>query len=157
AFWLFLYGFAADASEQAIIDGAYRRQIIMRELLGCDTLFVVKPQNHRWIGAIPRNMFDVEDFKIEMWFNASLAGEIWVIEVHNRLLAEGKLTPGVYTHTDIVLVEVPHQLGFFHYFTENVDLFHSSYAEAKRLFTDPLFLQRMARGGDDFVPDPNPT
>lgn len=151
AFWLYLYGFTPGASGHVVIDGAYRRQIIMRELLHCDLLFVVKPQNHRWVGAIPQNMFDVEDFKTEMWFNGSLAGEIAVIEAYNKLLADGKLKDGAHTHTDIVLVEVPHQLGFFHYFTENTDVYHSSYAKSRKLLTDPLFLALLAKGADDFV------
>ena len=89
ALWLYLYGFES----QELLDGAYHRQIILRELHPFDRIYAVRPQNQRWIGALPRTGFELRDLEIELWFNSSYAAECAGIELTNSLLTPGHKEP----------------------------------------------------------------
>lgn len=137
--WLYLYGFQRQHEEQLLIDGAYRRQQIVRELKGCDLIYAVKPQNDEWIGHPPQNYFEVRDFLTELQFNVSSATEPAFIELINKLLAKGYLPADKYKRITVREIEVQHQLGFFNYFVENEAVYKRAYDLALGLFeTDGL-------------------
>lgn len=139
ALWLYLYGFERQRTEQLLIDGAYHRQQIVRELKRCDIIYAVKPQNDEWLGRPPQNYFEVKDFLTELQFNVSSATELSFIELINKLLAKGHVPAGAYKHITVREIEVHHQLGFFNYFVENEDIYQQAYNMARDLLaTDGL-------------------
>lgn len=138
ALWLYLYGFAADKKS---VDGAYHRQIIMRELHRADTIFAVRPQNQRWIGDLPSNMVEMRDFEIELWFNSSYASEVAGIDLINKLIKKKLMTPGSrqekekYDHEIAVIpVDIGRNRGFFDYFVEDMATYGEAYAAALEAF-----------------------
>lgn len=142
ALWLYLYGFA----ERKRIDGAYHRQIILRELNDAHIIYAARPQNQRWIGDLPTNMLRMRDLEIELWFNSSYAREVAGIELINELIAEsqagaeGKLTPRAlarYHHIEVVPVEIGVNRGFFDYFVESMETYHEAYTRSVAAFERP--------------------
>lgn len=138
ALWLYLYGFAANRKK---VDGAYHRQIIIRELHRAKTIFAVRPQNQRWIGDLPSNMIEMRDFEIELWFNSSYASEVAGIELINKLLKKKLMTPGSrqeeekYSHEIAVIpVDIGRNRGFFDYFVEDMATYGEAYAAALEAF-----------------------
>jgi len=96
ALWLYLYGFEnPDGSERTLVDGAYHRQFIIRELAAVsDIIFSVRPQSTEWLAQMPRNQLQVSNFVTQLWFNASYSGETARINLINDLLQRGHLQPG---------------------------------------------------------------
>jgi hypothetical protein len=132
ALWLYLYGFEG----QELLDGAYHRQIILRELHPFDRIYAVRPQNQRWIGALPRTGFELRDLEIELWFNSSYAAECAGIELVNDLLkAEQTDIAAALRKNDkhpisLVEVEIGEQSGFDDYFVESLEVFEKAYTSA---------------------------
>lgn len=135
ALWLYLYGFKDRFNNKHLIDGAYHRQFILRELDGADRIYVPRPINFRWIGALPTNLLGSRDFEINMWFNASYAGEVGKMVLVNELLASGDLDPGKFNHTDVIPINIDHQLGFLDFFYEKMSVFQDSYAKSLDVLT----------------------
>ena len=67
ALHLYSYGYERTYFGRQLIDGAYHRQFILNEL--CDieprpaTIWVERPQNSRWIGAMPENYFEQQRYR----------------------------------------------------------------------------------------------
>ncbi|MDQ4143342.1 MAG: hypothetical protein M3198_06275 [Actinomycetota bacterium] len=136
--WLLEYGFDRKFKGEHLTDGAYRRQIILDELAFADRIYVPRPVNRKWIGRLPRNIFEREDLKIEMWFNASyqrqsrLMQQIsqWVSpesDTSHRLMRADEPQETDYHPIDIVELEIQTQRGYFHYFMEDIDVFDRAY------------------------------
>jgi len=132
--WLYLYGFDHHGEEQFLIDGAYHRQQIVRELKKCDLIYAVKPQNDEWIGRPPQSYFETKDFLTELQFNVSCATEVSFMALINKLLAQGELPAHKYKHITVREIEVRHQLGYFNYFIENQEIFEHAHELAFDLF-----------------------
>jgi hypothetical protein len=137
ALWLYLYGFATNKK----VDGAYHRQIIMRELHRANVIFAVRPQNQLWVGDLPSNMVDMRDFEIELWFNSSYAGEVAEIGLVNKLIEQKLLAPAVdgpkkkYDHPiELISIDIGRNRGFFDYFVEDVATYQEAYAAAVSAF-----------------------
>jgi hypothetical protein len=155
ALWLFWYGF--DQPRQHV-DGAYARSIILNEATFADTIYAVKPENHRWIGPLPKNALEVLDMQTELWMGTSYRLQWYQIDLVNRLLAEDRLR-GVketreraqasaghsqstqdrhlkdYHAVRVVPVEIQMQRGFFTYFIEDMEVFDAAYEQARELLS----------------------
>ena len=91
ALWLYLYGFTdRKGNERTILDGAYHRQFIIRELApAAQLIYSVRPQSIEWKGNMPTNTLQVSNLVTQLWFNASYSGEVAHIELINELLEKG--------------------------------------------------------------------
>ncbi len=123
ALWVFQYGFNRSFHGEFLIDGAYVRQFIIQELSSVDTIIIARPLSSGWVGDLPKNAFEVEDFKTEMLFNASYVGELHTINVINHLLKLGKVSLKDFKHIDLVEIEMSFNRGFFDYFFESKEVF----------------------------------
>ncbi len=80
------------------MDGAYYRQVMLKELTGADVIFVARPINHCWLSAtdgdpqreaeLPRTYAEIQDLKTEVNFNGSYTGERAQIELINGLVRQ---------------------------------------------------------------------
>lgn len=131
ALWLYLYGFEEDAETGGLIDGAYNRQFIVSELSRCNRIYIVRPQNSSWLGHLPRNYFEIENFKIQTWLNSAYLAEIAGLETINRLL---KRNPDLkreegdepYREINFIPVEVQQNYELFDYFIEDKETYDRS-------------------------------
>ena len=156
ALWLFWYGFDRPGQH---VDGAYARSVILNEATFADMIYVVKPVNHRWIGPLPQNAFEVLDMQTELWMGTSYRQQRHQIDLINHLLADGRLldaeharngaqaTAGQaassppaparhlkeYHHVELVPVEIQVQRGFFTYFVEDIDVFDEAFHQAREV------------------------
>jgi len=156
ALWLFWYGFD-DPQQQ--VDGAYARSIILNEATFANTIYAVKPVNHRWIGPLPKNALEVLDMQTELWMGTSYRLQWYQIDLVNRLLDDERLrnvketaghaktsaghagsnSPGHHKHLKeyhairVVPVEIQMQRGFFKYFVEDIDVFDAAREQAREL------------------------
>jgi len=127
-----------------VIDGAYRRQIILSELYPCEKVFVVKPQPLAYRDEPTENYWDVQDFNTEMWFNSSYAAEVAGIELVNDLLKKGHLQsptpkdPKKYHPCTVIPIEINKPLGVSNYLRERMSVFEESHRAAKRLFKSEM-------------------
>lgn len=141
ALWLFEYGFDQTFHGENLLDGAYRRQIILDEATFADRIYVPRPLNQRWIGRLPRNLFEREDLKIEMWFNASYHRQKRIIDRVNKwtsdeghkglqLRAMDGGEQKRYHRVDVIEIPIKTQRGFFDYFIEHLDVFDQAYDDS---------------------------
>jgi hypothetical protein len=144
ALWLFWYGF--DQPEQRV-DGCYARSIILNELTFAERIYAVKPINDRWIGPLPKNMFEVLDMQTELWMGTTYRLQRHQIDLVNHLIEDGRLGPAdpglpatrqkAYHPVDLVPVEIETQRGFFTYFVEEMDVFEAAYHQTLQQLTAP--------------------
>ena len=132
ALWLYQFGFKdKNNKDMDIIDGAYHRQFIMKELAWCDKLVVVRPQEANWVGPLPDNEIAVQDFMIETWFNSAFTAELSHIKTINKHIKEKRLLESIeYNHTDIEIFSTKAQFSSFEYFVESLELFDETYEKA---------------------------
>lgn len=98
--WSYWFGTRPPLS---CIDGGYHRQIILRELHDYDSIYTVRPENESWMGELPRNMLELTDLLVELWFNSSYAGDVAGLELINKLIDNHELGDG-YKHVEIIPV-----------------------------------------------------
>lgn len=134
ALWLYMYGFSHQDNPYGLVDGAYNRQIIVRELHACDRLYAARPLNTRWIGHLPENGFETQDFTTELWLNSAYAAEVAGIDQINHLIEHGKLNVDEFHKVKLIPVEIPHQDGFFRYFVERETIYQHAYEQATKAF-----------------------
>lgn len=132
---LYWYGFEGATR----IDGAYHRQIILRDLHNFERIYAVRPQNQRWLGGLPKNSFEVCDMIFELWFNSSYAGEIAMLNAVSDLVREGVLPKARFVDIDIVEVSILRNRGFIEYCVETADVFETAREQTR------LILQEKAR------------
>jgi len=128
ALWLYLYGF--EEAPGGLIDGAYHRSVIVADLHGFDEVVVAAPFPTSWLGPVPRNRFEVENWKIRQWFANSYKAEVARLRRVIDLIARGTLRdPGYRVRR---LVEVPLRLhyGYFDYFTEKDEVYEDAVKQA---------------------------
>ncbi len=148
ALWLLQYGFKEKFGDEHLIDGAYYRDVILKELTFAERIYIPRPINPRWLGRMPRNLLETEDMKIELWFGGGYHRQYRMIEQANEWLEGHKgwqLTriDGVpdeeaanYTEIDLVEVPVATQRGFFDYFLEDVEVFERAYLDSMQKLID---------------------
>jgi hypothetical protein len=70
--WLYEYGFDPEdrpREPELTLDGAYFREIILSELTWARRIYVARPINFRWMGALPTNFAGLQDLKTKVAFN----------------------------------------------------------------------------------------
>jgi len=136
ALHLYSYGYERTYLGMHLIDGAYHRQFILNELTELAapakpaTLWVVRPQNSRWIGEMPENYFEQRDLETEIGMNSSYAMQISRIELLNRLVREGRLVDDEYGQIQIEPFQFVGKRGYFDYFIESEHVFDTAYHRA---------------------------
>lgn len=134
ALWLYQYGFPTG---RKTLDGAYYRQILLSELVRADKIFVVRPINKQWIGELPNDLIGLRDLETEISFNGTYIGEKDKIELINKLLKRGKLSPDDYHQIDLYEVELRSQRDFFDYVFESPVVFQEARNTATQIFNNP--------------------
>jgi hypothetical protein len=143
--WLYQYGFERDG--KGFVDGAYFRGVVLSELAVADRIYCVRPINHCWQGAMPRNYPELEDLKTEIAFDGAYCGERYQVRLVNKLLdALNASNPGKYHHVDLQEIEVRKPRGFFDYVFESVQVFDEAREDALARF-DRLGQSRERRAG----------
>ena len=160
ALWLYNYGFDPDErpEDEMFVDGAYFREIILNELTPVDRIYVARPINHRWLGPLPTNYADLEDFKTKLNFNGTYDGERHQILLINKLFRDGVLKPagsdpdtqarghssgrkkagnGDYHPIQLIEVEIDMQRGYLDYVFEDMAVFDRAYEVALGKFRSP--------------------
>ncbi|HYD31706.1 MAG TPA: hypothetical protein VEB64_12750 [Azospirillaceae bacterium] len=130
ALWLYFYGFEHRDNPHGLVDGAYNRQFIISELHMCDRIYAVRPQNKKWLGNLPQNYFETEDFKTELWFNSAYVAETAQMAMVNKLVHSGKLKDKDFHEVELIEVQVHHQYGYFQYFVEEKSVYENSLKES---------------------------
>jgi hypothetical protein len=130
ALWLYLYGFEQADNPNGLVDGAYNRQFIIRELHMVDRIYAVRPINTRWIGALPANYFEIQDFTTELWFNSSYSAETAQMMMINRLIEEGKLLDNRFRRVELTEIQVERQYGYFDFFVEELTVYERSHRQS---------------------------
>ncbi|HSD36209.1 MAG TPA: hypothetical protein VLC92_01805 [Rhodocyclaceae bacterium] len=136
ALHLYSYGYERTYFGMNLIDGAYHRQFILNELCELarpvrpETLWIVRPQNSRWIGAMPENYFEQRDMETEIGMNSSYAMQISRIELINRLARERRLADDAYGHIQLEPFQFVGKRGYFDYFIESEHVFDTAYHRA---------------------------
>lgn len=130
--WLYEYGFADGVD---VIDGAYYRQVILGELARAKTIFVARPINRRWIGALPTDEKALLDLKTEVNFNGAYHRERDTIDLVNRMLQKRQIEKQAvdqegYHEVKVVEIEMTTQESFFDYLREDVGVFDNAYTRA---------------------------
>lgn len=139
ALWLYFYGFNPKDNPHGLVDGAYNRQFIISELHMCDRLYAVRPQNSRWIGTLPENYFETQDFTTELWFNSSYSAEVAQMAIVNKLVRQGKLSTADFHEVELLEIQVEHQYGYFQYFVEEKSVYDNSLKASTRLLEEHEF------------------
>ncbi|NTV65723.1 MAG: hypothetical protein HGA65_19625, partial [Oscillochloris sp.] len=143
--WIYEYGFDRSPSAEPrkqLVDGAYYRQIMLKEVQAADVIFVARPINARWLPThdeekadLPGSYVELQDLKTEVTFNGSYVGERAQIAIINDLVAQrdaaialGILPAdssflGGYKHLDLIEVEIQEQRSFFDYIFESHEVF----------------------------------
>ncbi len=135
ALWLSHYGYTRpDGRPQMAIDGAYRRQFILQEVMNATRLFVARPEHRKYLGRMPRNQLEQKVFETYLWFSAAYRSEMQTIRMANAWTREGRLTGR--TITDIVEIENEIPMTFDSYFTESVETMERARASTVARFDD---------------------
>jgi len=135
ALWLSHFGYTRpDGSPQMAIDGAYRRQFILQEVMDATRLFVARPEHRKYLGRMPRNQIEQKVFETYMWMSAAYRSELQTIQIANTWAAEGRLTGK--RHTDIVEIQNEIPMTFDKYFTETSEMLERARATTVSLFND---------------------
>lgn len=135
---LFAYGFdwkvwdPVDQIERVLVDGAYHRQVILKELHEFELIFSVRPLNEKYKTTLPNNSLGSLTLQTEMWLNGSYDAQIGAINFMNSLIANNPDVPltvnGRPAHpVTVVPVEIKTTYGVFDYFIETL----ASYDDGK--------------------------
>lgn len=141
ALWIYYaYGFDKSihpiyrGTQEPRIDGALYRQIVLSELVSANRIYVVRPVNSRWKGALPHNWPGNEDMKWEMMFNSAYMGERDKIHLINKLLHDKKVPEEYYHCIDLVELEIQTQEAYLEYAAESKDVFNQARQQALKEF-----------------------
>ncbi|MEC5399134.1 hypothetical protein [Uliginosibacterium sp. H1] len=137
ALHLYSYGYERTYFDLNLIDGAYHRQFILNELCDLrvphkpDVMWIVRPQNSRWIGEMPANYFEQRDMETEIGMNSSYSMQLSRIELINRMVRSGHLSPDSgYRHIQVELLQFVGKRDYFDYFIETEHVFNTAYHRA---------------------------
>lgn len=147
ALWLTLYGSHSNVGRGGYadrLDGAYVRSVILSELTMVDTVLMPRPVATQR-KDFPSNYCEVEDFKTELWWNASCSPQVAAIEFVNALARDGctvtvkdrdsgEIRTIAFREVDVVPIEIDVDRGYFAYFREDLATFDRGYNEARIAF-----------------------
>lgn len=148
ALWLYLYGF--EEAPGGLIDGAYHRSVILAELHGFEEVTVAAPFPVSWIGPVPKNQLEVENWKIRQWFANSYKAEVARLRRVVDLIDRGSLRDPSYRLRQLTEVPLRRHYGYFDYFTEKDEVFEDALSQALDAFADagaPAEARRTRRWG----------
>jgi hypothetical protein len=135
ALWLYLYGF--EEAPGGLIDGAYHRSVILAELHGFDQVTVAAPFPVSWLGPVPRNQLEVENWKIRQWFANSYKAEVARLRRVIELMERGTLNDPAYRIRTLTELPLRRHYGYFDYFTEKEEVFDDALVQALDHFGEP--------------------
>ncbi|MBZ8141642.1 hypothetical protein CLD22_17265 [Rubrivivax gelatinosus] len=141
--WLYFYGFDTAGSEPRL-DGAYRRDLIVRDLVDAARIYVVRALPLGHADPLPRNLLELEDLKTELFMNAAYAGEVANIELINKLLEDPAVGPAMaskYHRIELVPIETTVDQGFFDYFVERLDTYEKALRQTARVLGEQRELE----------------
>lgn len=136
ALWLYLYGF--EEAPGGLIDGAYHRSIILAELHGFDRVTVAAPFPVSWLGPVPKNQLEVENWKIRQWFANSYKAEVARLRRVIELIDKGTLRDRAYRIRSLTELPLRRHYGYFDYFTEKEEVFDDALVQALDAFGEPV-------------------
>jgi hypothetical protein len=142
ALWLSLYGF--ERLPGGLMDGAYNRPCLVRELHRFHTVFAVRPLARGWSGKRPETWFDVQDWQYEMWFSAGYEAEVAAMKEINELIRTDALKHKDYRDVELIEVATAHPAGYFNFFTERAEVFDAAVRQAEIAFDQYLKSPRRA-------------
>ncbi|EWY39680.1 hypothetical protein N825_05650 [Skermanella stibiiresistens SB22] len=148
ALWLLNYGLEETFDGETLIDGVYHRQIILRELMGCDTVFIGRPLSVDWGDHIPRNAVEMETFKTKMLFSSSYYGELNFIFSHNQNVAAGRVTGELAHEVELQEVAIEKNIDFLGFFLENEDVYDTSFFKSKAIIRNWLAERAAAQAAE---------
>lgn len=152
ALWLSQYGYTRqDGSPQMAIDGAYRRQFIIQEVMHATRLFVARPEHRKYLGRMPRNQLEQKVFETYMWFSAAYRSEMQMIRMANQWTRDGRLKGRQIT--DIVEIENEIPMTYDSYFTETSESMERARASTKARFDDAWLDPKLILRKIDFMSD----
>jgi hypothetical protein len=137
---LFAYGFdwkvwdPVDRVERVLVDGAYHRQMILKELHEFDLIFAVRPLNDKYQNGLPSNSLGSLTLQTEMWLNGSYDAQIGAIDLLNTIIRNNPGLPltvnGRPVHrVNVVPVEIKTTYSVFDYFIETLDTYDRGAAQ----------------------------
>lgn len=144
ALWLLNYGLEETFDGETLIDGVYHRQIILRELMDCDTVFIGRPLSVDWGDHVPRNAVEMETFKTKMLFSSSYYGELNFIFSHNQSVAAGRVIGELSHEVELQEVAIEKNIDFLGFFLENEDVYDTSFFKSKAIIRNWL-AEQLAR------------
>ncbi|GAA5172648.1 hypothetical protein [Viridibacterium curvum] len=136
ALHLYSYGYERKYFDMHLIDGAYHRQFILNELIDltapvrAETIWVVRPQNSRWMGEMPSNYFEQRHMETEIGMNSSYSMQVARVDRINRALREGKLSDPAIRPIRLEPFQFTGKREFSDYFIESEEVFNSAYHRA---------------------------
>jgi len=144
ALWVYQYGFDKSVhplypkiNKNARFDGAFCRQVLLRELVWANKIYAVRPISYYWVGELPYSWMEIEDLKIETMFNSAYRGERDKIYLINKLIRKAKeksikLPDYLEKYQEIHLIEInmSTQEGYLEYLSENKSLFDQARQKA---------------------------
>lgn len=136
ALHLYSYGYERTYFDMHLIDGAYHRQFILNELIDltapvrAETIWVVRPQNSRWMGEMPKNYFEQRHMETEIGMNSSYSMQVARVDRINRALREGKLSDPAIRPIRLEPFQFTGKREFSDYFIESEEVFNSAYHRA---------------------------
>jgi hypothetical protein len=138
ALWLLSYGLEETFDGETLIDGVYHRQIILRELMECDTIFIGRPLSVDWGDHVPRNAVEMETFKTKMLFSSSYYGELNFIFSHNQSVATGRVSGELSHKVELQEIAIEKNIDFLGFFLENEDVYDTSFFKSKAVIRNWL-------------------
>ena len=98
ALWVYQYGFDKTVhpfyqnndNKNARFDGAFCRQVLLKELVWANKIYVVRPVSYSWIGELPYSLMEIEDLKFETMFNSTYRGERDKILLINKIIEKAE-------------------------------------------------------------------
>jgi hypothetical protein len=134
ALWLSLYGF--EKLPGGKLDGAYHRSCLVSELHQFSRIFVARPLANGWVGRLPRNWFEVQDWQCEMWFSVGYKAEVDAMKRINDLIEQHHLKDDKFRKVDLVEIEPETPVGYFNYFIEHEAVYNGAFAKADEAFRE---------------------
>lgn len=149
ALWLYSYGLNNKPNSR--IDGAFFREIMLRELVCADLIIVVRPISVQYTGqTLPNTYQATEDLKIEVGFNGSYLIERERIDLVNELIAANAFNDDTVTRfrpieLEEICIRIPR--GFYDYALEDYGVYEQAIKQAQTLFA-----QRFHKAGGRPLP-----
>ena len=149
--WLYQYGFPDGMT---LSDGAYYREVLLGEVCAdkIRQIYSVRPISSKWENTLPETYIEGEDYKTEIGFNGTFAGEMDKINLIRKVAKDFKEAmmkipknsnipqniikyfDNRYPVIEIIQIEPTNNRGYFGYVFEDIDFFEYAYEKAKSKF-----------------------